>query len=132
MKRLLLLMALLATSVIFSQEESHTVANLDTLTVDFQVLSVHGNTAQIMTGFNKKYVVNVTPEVNPFGYVLAPDRQYTMRIERDMNQVKEFQTRGQTRTLPARMIWFAPTSQQLIKDKMEMSKATEPLKKANH
>ena len=70
--------------------------------------------------------------INPFGYVLSPDRTYRIRIERDMNLVEEFQTRGQTRTLPARMIWFAPTSQQLIKDKMEMSKATEPLKKANH
>jgi len=133
MKRLLLLFALVSSSVIIGQtEDPEPTSKLDTLTIDFQVLSIHGNTAQIMAGFNKKYEVNVVPEINPFGYVLSPDRTYRIRIERDMNLVEEFQTRGQTRTLPARMIWFAPTSQQLIKDKMEMSKATEPLKKANH
>ena len=67
MKRLLLLFALVSSSVIFGQTEDpeHT-SKLDTLTIDFQVLSIHGNTAQIMAGFNKKYEVNVIPEINPF------------------------------------------------------------------
>ena len=129
MKRLFLFTALLSFALSFAQSSNHPdeSPDIDTLTIDFVVLNINGNKAQIMTSrFAKKYEVSVTPEINPFGYELAVDREYTIALERDKNLVYQYQTRGQTRTLPARMIWFAPSELQLKRDKMLMQRLTSP------
>lgn len=105
----------------FNSEYSEADPDLDTITIDFQVLNIAGNKAQIMsTQMNKKYEISVTPELNPFGYVLEKDREYTICLERDMNLVYKYQTRGQTVTLPARMIWFTVSTAQLKKDQRQL------------
>jgi len=127
MKKLFTLAFLLAFSLTnFAQEPPEPEQDLDTLTVDFHVLNISGDTAQIMTSNrNYKYKISVTPEFNPFGYTLQVDREYTIALERDMNQVREFQTRGQTRTLEARMIWFTVSDRQLKKDQVQLTRFIE-------
>lgn len=92
---------------------------LDTTVLTVQVLNIFGNTAQIIKS-GRKYNVSINPEINPFGYIIEADREYTVYLERDMNMVYEFQSRGQTRTIPARIIWFTPSADQLKRDQMDL------------
>lgn len=92
-------------------------AKIDTLTVDFRVVSINGDTARIMTlNAARFYDVDVTPELNPFGYVLEIEREYKIALEVDRNLIYDKQTRGQTGIVPARMLWFTVSGNQLGKD----------------
>jgi len=124
MKKLFTLAFLFAFSLTnFAQEPPDNAVDLDTVTINFQVIDISGDAAKIIsTSLGKKYEVPATPEYNPFGYVLEVDREYTICLERDMNLVREFQTRGQTKTLPARMIWFTVSDAQLKKDQTQLTK----------
>ncbi|TQI71817.1 hypothetical protein JM79_2766 [Gramella sp. Hel_I_59] len=124
MKKLFTLAFLLAFSLTtFAQEPPDKAVDLDTVTIDFQVTDISGDVAKIIsTSLGKKYEVPATPEYNPFGYVLEVDREYTICLERDMNLVYKYQTRGQTKTLPARMIWFTVSDAQLKKDQVQLSR----------
>ncbi|MFV8280564.1 hypothetical protein ACNKXS_03415 [Christiangramia marina] len=107
----------------FNSEYKEAESDLDTLIVDFHVLNISGDTAQIMTSNRHyKYRVSIIPMLNPFGYTLQPDRQYTIALERNKQDVYEFQTRGQTRTLEARIIWFTVSEAQLRKDRLWLTR----------
>ena len=127
MKKLFTIIFFLAFSITaLAQDRPQQAPALDTITVEFQVLNISGDKAQIMsTQMNKKYEVSVSPELNPFGYILEKDREYTICLERDMNLVYQYQTRGQTVTLPARMIWFTVSTTQLKKDQRQLAKYIE-------
>jgi hypothetical protein len=125
MKKILLPFVFLFSLTAISQVET-TEADIDTLTVDFRVISISGDIAKIMTSnFSKNYEVSVRPEINPFGYILEVDREYTISLERDKNQVYALHTRGQTGTVPGRMLWFAVSKNQLARDMREMKEFTE-------
>lgn len=92
-------------------------AKIDTITTDFRVVSIVGETARIMTtNAARFYDVPVTPELNPFGYVLEIEREYRVALEVDRNLIYDKQTRGQTGIVPARMIYFTVSGNQLGKD----------------
>jgi len=93
MKKLFIIAVLLLTAFTTTAQES-VEPKIDTVTINFEVISISSNKAKIVTSrYGKKYEVPVTPEYNPFGYVLEVDREYTICLERDMNEVYEFQTR---------------------------------------
>ncbi|MDT0689378.1 hypothetical protein RM549_06245 [Salegentibacter sp. F188] len=100
--------------------------DIDTITTLFRVVFINGESAKITSSAGgKNFKISVNPEINPFGYVLAVDREYTISIEVDKNLMYDLQTRGQTGTVEARMLWFAVSKYQLGRDVRQMQEYME-------
>tara|TARA_R100000789_G_C3013915_1_gene151974 strand:+ start:231 stop:812 length:582 start_codon:yes stop_codon:yes gene_type:complete len=99
---------------------------IDTLTTNFRVVDLSGDSAKIMTTHGSRfYVASATPEINPFGYVLEVEREFTISIEVDKNLIYQKQTRGQTGIVPARIIWFTVSPDQLKRDQLQIKRYLE-------
>lgn len=99
---------------------------IDTLTTNFRVVDISGDSAKIMTTHGSRfYVASATPEINPFGYVLEVEREFTIAIEVDKDLIYQKQTRGQTGIVPARIIWFTVSPDQLKRDQLQIKKYLE-------
>jgi hypothetical protein len=126
MKKLFFLLFFVFTLTAFAQEEPETVPELDSITTNFRVVDLSGDSAQIMTSHGGRfYLASATPEINPFDYVLEVEREFTISIEVDKNLIYQKQTRGQTGVVPARILWFTVSPDQLKRDQIQLKKYLE-------
>lgn len=117
--------ALLFSVTVLAQSETPEPA-IDTITTNFRVVAINGDVARIMTSHSGKFFdVPVQAEYNPFNYELAPDREYRICFEVDRNKIYDKQTRGQTGVVPARMIWFVVSQNQLHRDQVQLKRFIE-------
>lgn len=109
----------------FAQDKPETPV-IDSITTNFRVVDLEGETAKIMTSRGGRfYQVSANPELNPFGYILEAEREFTICIEVDKNLIFRKQTRGQTGIVPARIIWFTVSPPQLQRDMLMLKRFIE-------
>lgn len=123
MKTMITFVALLFISTIAVAQKEVKEPVIDTITTEFRVVQITGDVARIMTLHAGRFFdVPVTPELNPFNYVLESEREFKICIEVDRNLIYDKQTRGQTGVVPARIIWFTVSQNQLHRDGVQLER----------